>query len=350
MKIFSIVFLISLFNVSLWGQKVSIAPNTFFYIPETVSMILSDGINLNNDSENATFNGNIKFTGSGEQIISGTVPVNISKMYIDNSGILLSNDVFIISELEMQNGIINLHSNNLTLGNDVIISGNYSNECMIASDADGLLKKNVSDIGTYNFPVGDVTDNFDFTPAELEIVSGEFLDASISISVHDTKHPNNTSSNNYLNRYWQISSTGISNPDYNIVLDYVEDDIIGSEIYIYGALYTDNWVLLNQVSGNQITGNVTDLGDFTGGEQNAVSGIEDLSNKLRIISLDDGFKIDIPIEIKNIDVFNNMGQKIYQQNKFSSNTIKFNKSVNLGIYYVRLQTNVGIISKKILIY
>ncbi len=353
MKKFLIVFFILLFNISLWGQKVSIAPNTLFHVPETMSLILSDAVDLNNDSESSTFNGNIKFIGSEEQIISGTVPVNISNMYIDNTGILLENDVFIISEIEMQNGIINLQSNNLTIGSDAILSGNYSNECMLVSDANGIFIRNVSGNGIYFFPLGDITENPDYSPAEIDITNGNFTDANVSISVINAKHPNNSSNDNYLNRYWQVLANGITSPEYDITLDYVAGDIVGSESEIYGALYADEWVLLNQVSGNQITGTVTEFGDFTGGEQSAFTGINNVqNNEINIIGLNDGFKINInsDIEILQIDVYNVLGQEIYKQKEVTSRIIQFDNNVNTGIYFVRLRTDKGTVSEKVLIY
>ncbi len=353
MKKILTVFFILLINISLWGQKVSIAPNTSFHVPETMSLILSDAVDLNNDSESSTFNGNIKFIGSEEQNISGTVPVNILNMYIDNIGILLENDVFIISELEMQNGIINLQSNNLTIGSDAILSGNYSNECMIVSDANGIFIRNIPENDTYFFPVGDITENPDYTPAEIDITDGNFTDANVSILVINAKHPNNSSNDNYLNRYWQLSANGITNQEYDITLDYVDNDVVGSEPEIYGALYADEWVLLNQVSGNQITGTVTEFGDFTGGEQSAFTGINNVqNNEINIIGLNDGFKINInsDIEILQIDVYNVLGQEIYKQKELTSSIIQFDNNVNTGIYFVRLQTDKGTISEKVLIY
>ncbi|MCF6366562.1 MAG: T9SS type A sorting domain-containing protein [Bacteroidales bacterium] len=353
MKKYIIIVLILIAGISSESQVLSVSDGVSFSVQGSVTLTLSDGTDFINDSQNTSLNGNIEFIGSGEQIISGTVPLNISNMYIDNSGLLLENDVFVSSELNMQNGIINLQSNNLTVGNSAVISGNYSDNCMVVSDASGVFIRNVSGNGTYLFPVGDIFGTPDYSPAEVDMLSGNYTDADIRVSVFNEKHSQNNSTVNYLNRYWQVSATGITNPDFDITLDYVPGDVAGNEAEIFGALYTTDWLLLNQVSNSQITANINKFGDFTGGEQYAFSGINELlNNEITVVGLEDGFRINLKhgIEILQMNVFNVLGQEVYQQKEVSTNIVSFNRAVKTGIYFIRLLTNKGIVSKKVLIH
>ncbi len=353
MKKYIIILLILFLTITAESQILSVLVGASLHVPETITVILSDGTDLNIDSESSTFNGNMKFLGSEEQSISGDMPLVISILYIENTGLVLDNDLLIESELDMQDGIFNIQSNILTLGSDIILNGNFSESCMIVADATGSFQRNLSDNGIYNFPVGDIIGVNDYSPVEINIIDANFSDANISVSVVNTKHPQNNSNNHYLNRYWQVSANGISNQEYDIVLDYVNEDIVGTETEIYGALNSEEWILLNPILNNQITGTVYNFGDFTGGETSAFVGIENIdNNEFNIIGLDDGFEIynRKDIEILKISVYNVIGQEIFKQNKIYSNVVEFNSSVKSGIYFIRIETDKTIFSKKVLIY
>ena len=353
MKKYIIIILILFWTITAESQILSVSEGASLHVPETITVILSDGIDFNINSESSTFNGNMKFLGSEEQFISGDMPLVLSKLYIENSALFLDNNLLVESELDMQDGIFNIQSNILTLGSDIILNGNFSENCMIVADAVGTFQRNISDNGIYIFPIGDMSGDIEYSPAEISIIDADYSEAYISVSVINNKHPQNVSVNSYLKRYWQVSANGISNQEYDIVLDYVNEDIVGTETEIYGALYSEEWILLNPISNNQITGTVYNFGDFTGGESSAFVGIENIdNNEFNIIGLDDGFEIynKTGIEIIKISVYNVIGQEIFKQNKIYSNVIEFNAPVNTGIYFIRIETDKTIFSKKVFIY
>ncbi len=352
MKKYLMFLLILSFNIIVNGQELVIPSGASFHVSQGVALILSEGTGLNVNSQNVSFDGNIKFTGNEEQTVSGSIPVNINNLSVNNNGLILENNLTINSELTMQNGIINIQNNNLTIENSADIVGNFSENCMIVKDANGVFQRNVSNNGTYIFPIGDISGSADYSPAEIDMLSGTYSDANIAVDVTNSKFSQNNSTANYLNRYWDILASGISNPQYDINLNYVSADIIGDETEIYGAYYTDEWHLLNPVSSGTISAtNMTEFGTFTGGEQTALVGINNLSdNKIDIKGTENGIFVNSNLNIKEISVFNILGQKIYQQKKLSSNFINFNTNTETAVYFVRVLTDKGYFVKKVLIY
>jgi hypothetical protein len=75
----------------------------------------------------------------------------------------------------------------------------------------------------------------------------------------------------YLNRYWNITQTGITDFAVDLTFQYLTSDVTGAEANIYGGIYNgSNWTLLSaantgthQLSGTALTG----FGTFTGGQQ-----------------------------------------------------------------------------------
>jgi len=353
MKNNMLFLLILFFNITVYGQELSIPSGTTFSASEGTSIILADGTNLNLNSQHLNLNGTVKFMGNEEQTMTGTVSAEINYLYINNNGLILEDNLTVNSELNMQNGILNLQNNSLIIGENANITGNFSENCMIVKDVSGIFQKDISDNGLYLFPIGDISGTSDYNPVNIELLNGSFTDANINVSVENAKYSENNSSTNYLNRYWDINSSGITNPEYNMTLTYVDNDIVGDENDIYSAYFTDEWHLLNLVSNNTITANVNELGIFTGGEQSAFSGTETVLNEnISLIGINDGIIINANsnINISQINVFNVLGQEIYQQKGLNSNKIEFNKSVNTGIFFVRMNTDKGTLSIKILIY
>ncbi len=353
MKKHIIIIFALLFNLTMWSQVVSIPDGVIFNVPNNTNLVLSGNSNLIVNSTNANFEGNVRFVSSSEQTISGNTPVEITNLYIDNNGLVLDNDLTVNSELDMQSGIINIQNNNLTIGEAASITGNFANDCMIVKGAGGVFQRNVSGNGVYFFPIGDELNTNDYSPAEVEMLSGNYTsNANINMSVENAKHPLNTSSTNYLNRYWTISANGIASPEYDVNLTYVANDVVGNESLIYGAYYTSEWNILSPIFANIISGtNISEFGDFTGGEQSAFVGIKDLSNnEINIIGLENGIKINSNLEVLRVDVFNVLGQEVYQQKDLTSKIIDFNSNVETAVYFVRVLTNKGVFADKVLIY
>jgi hypothetical protein len=62
----------------------------------------------------------------------------------------------------------------------------------------------------------------------------------MEVYVMPEMHPMISGSTNYINRYWTIEPTGVSNFNYNVSYTYADADVIGSESTIYAFKYNSN--------------------------------------------------------------------------------------------------------------
>jgi hypothetical protein len=153
--------------------------------------------------------------------------------------------------------------NTLTLASGATISGTG----YVAMGGVGKFVRYITGDGTYLLRVGTVAD---YTPAQITLTGSGYAGAHLDVQVFSSKHPNNTSASNYLNRYWTISAPGVSSPSYSASFTYVSGDVVGSEASMICGRYTGSaWVSGNQVNGPANTMDITGqtaFSDFTGGE------------------------------------------------------------------------------------
>ena len=193
---------------------------------------------------------NVGISGGGTKTLSGIATV-------DNA-------------LALSSGLITLGNNDLTLGAAATVTGTPSASNMIVTNGTGVLKKLLSATGTFIFPVGDSTGTAEYSPATLNFTSGTFADgAYASLNVTNTKQPNNTSTTDYLNRYWTVTESGISGFSCDTTFNYLAADVAGTEADIYGGQYKDSaWTVFDLVNTgtHSFSATVTGFSDFTGVE------------------------------------------------------------------------------------
>jgi len=221
--------------------------------------------------------GTVNLNGSSAQTISGsgTLTTNTnSTLVIDNSnGVSLSMNATANGVLSLTNGLLTLGSSNLTLGSSATISGSPSASNMIVATGSGELRKTFTGTGSFTFPVGDNTGTAEYSPVTLNFTSGSFSSAYAGVKLANSKHPNNTSSTDYINRYWTVSSSGISSFSCDASFVYVAADVEGTESNLYcGSWGGSSWTLLNAVNTGTktLSGTVSSFSDFTGGETSAL--------------------------------------------------------------------------------
>jgi hypothetical protein len=71
----------------------------------------------------------------------------------------------------------------------------------------------------------------EYTPVTLNLTAGTFSEASIGVNLVNASYPGVTVS--YLNRYWNITSTGITDMICDARFDYVAADVTGTESELY---------------------------------------------------------------------------------------------------------------------
>ncbi|MBK6339588.1 MAG: hypothetical protein IPF63_08330 [Bacteroidetes bacterium] len=91
----------------------------------------------------------------------------------------------------------------------------------------------------------------------------------MGVRLSNSKHPSNTSSTDFLNRYWVITASGITSPVCTASFIYTNSDIAGTETNLYGGRYlTSSWNCLDLVNDatNTISKSITDFGEITAGD------------------------------------------------------------------------------------
>lgn len=241
------------------------------------TLIVDNGVTL---TINGTFSGGGTIENNGTIVLTGpaafpgasTTITAMNNLQINRaSGITLDKDLSITGTLTLSDGTITLGANHLTIGASGSIAGTFSAGEMIITDGSGSLRKNYSGTGSFGFPVGT---SGAYTPVTLDFKSGTFSSAWASVRSIAFKHPSNTSSTDYLNRYWDLDQNGISSFTCDISCTYDNGDVQGTESNIYAGKYTSGtWTPASSTNTttNTLTFNgATSFSDISGGELSAL--------------------------------------------------------------------------------
>jgi len=186
---------------------------------------------------------NFVFNGVAPQVTGASMPTSItpggSLVFNNPAGVTLSNSTTVNDgvPLSLSAGNLTLGSSNLILAPSVVLAGIFSGACMVVTNGSGQLIQEMNTTGSYTYPVGDNAGNY--TPISLNIIGGGFTPgAYVGVNVANTMQPNNANTTDYLNRYWNIVTSGISSPLYAVTnATYVPSDVTGSEADISSGLY-----------------------------------------------------------------------------------------------------------------
>ncbi len=258
----------------------------------TLGIGSSDGITLTSSkgsiqtsTRNFAADGNYVYNGSSAQV-TGNGIVSANNLTIQNSaGVSLTSDLSVNNLFTLSSGNLILGSKNLTFGTSASVSGTSSASNMIVTDGTGELRKMFSGIGSFTFPIGENTGTTEYSPVTLNFTSGIFSNAYAGARCVNSKHSNNTSESDYINRYWKLSQSGISSFSCDVSFQYNHSDVIGDENNLFCAHWDGtNWTLLNVVdaSSNILSGTVTSFSDFSGGNSSALP-VELVSFKAEVI-------------------------------------------------------------------
>lgn len=172
-------------------------------------------------------------------------------------------------------GTINLNGGNITFDDSATFStASSSNYIIIDATNGGKVRKNFNATGAWTFHIGENDGTTEYSPIQVDFQTGTtFSSAYVEASVENTKHPNNSSTTDFINRYWTLTSSGISNMDCDITATYVDDDINGTEADIVCGKYSSgSWSAGSiDTANNQLLFNgATTFSDITGGEASAL--------------------------------------------------------------------------------
>ena len=244
-------------------------------VPSTLN--ITGNLTLN---QPVNFNGNtLTMMGQVNQLIGGTASANLNNLLIANleDTVSLSTNTFINGTLTLTSGKLNIGSYNLTLGNNPV-SGAFSSNTMIVASGSGEVRRTFTTTGGYLFPIGDNTENADYSPITVFMTSGAFSNAYVGVSVTDAIHPNNASSEEHISRYWKVNQSGITGAVATISANYVGTDLIGLESQMSAAqlqgifnVATNPWLKYSALNSNTLTASAVNL---TAGMVSAFTGIK----------------------------------------------------------------------------
>ena len=218
--------------------------------------------------------GTITMNGTTAKTIGGTSSTTFNNLIINNSGgVSLTNSQIVNGSLTLTNGRLTLGAHNLTLGASAV-AGTLSVNNMILTDGTGELRRNITANGSYIFPVGEVTGTAEYSPITINFSSGTYgAGAYASARVINAKHPDNSGTSNYLNRYWTVNQSGITAFSATVIGTFQPADVVGN----IGSIFTGKWngalpwQVFGAVSATTITASgLADLGDFTGIDHSSV--------------------------------------------------------------------------------
>ncbi len=192
--------------------------------------------------------------------------------------ITLNHDVSVTGILSIYSSLT-LGTNNLTLQSSATVAGLYGSlgvgDRMIVPSGTGEFRKVFSSTGSFTFPIGTTNPSTTYSPVTVNFSSGSFSSAYVGVKLVNSKQPNNTSTTNYINRYWTITQSGISSFSCDVTATYVTGDVAGTEASIYCGAYNGSaWTLYGATNtgSHQLTATaVTSFpSDFTGAEVSAL--------------------------------------------------------------------------------
>jgi len=215
-------------------------------------------------SAGLTWGGTVLFDGASAQTIPNSTFNNLT---LSNSNSSLGGAAVVVNGLLTVNGVqLILGNYNLTLGASSPAVG--GSNMAIVTNGTGSLRKIFSAPGSYTFPVADASAVMSY--ATLNFTSGTFgSNAYASVRVVSGKEPNMGGTTNYLNKYWAIDQSGITDFSCNITANYRNwVDIVpaNTEGNLYAAGFANtSWSYYSPLASSVLTASgVTSFGNFTG--------------------------------------------------------------------------------------
>jgi hypothetical protein len=272
-------------------------------------------------------------------------------------GVQLDKDAAVADSLILDDGYLFLGDKNLTLSATAGIGGSPCDTSMVVQTGTGKLKSLITAPKALLFPIGDTTMPARYTPAQLAFTSGTFTDGSVTVKGVSTKHPSlRTTDSSYINRYWTVTSQGISAFSANVQFAYHDSDVVGSESkIILGRYAAGTWkeFAAADTAANLLTGTVTEFGDFTGVKNSSSVGVRPVSKVIpAVYSLDQNYpnpfnpsttiRYGLPKQSRvKLDIYSLLGQKVHEAvnalQEAGIHIAVWNAGMSSGVYYYRIE-------------
>jgi hypothetical protein len=245
-------------NITVNGD-LSLLTGTLNDGANTIYLLKNVDNNATHTSSNATLGGML-FSGSVDQVISGSGSGVFGNIEINNSGgkgINMIDNSTINGQLKFTTGYFYIDDYTLTFGQAATIAGSPgtgSNQIRlngVISDA-GVVKIFPTGIYTFTFPVGVAGK---YTPVTFNFASNSNpAGATIRVITVNTVHPtiNPATYLNYLSYYWNIKATGFTSA-FNLSQSYTYNvaDVHGAPANI--ERYDNSTFLWGTVAGSMVS-------------------------------------------------------------------------------------------------
>lgn len=179
----------------------------------------------------------VEFSGTASQTLGGstTAPFVFNDLTVNNAaGLVVSKNARANGAMTFSNGIVNIGNNDFTFGPSAAIAGTPSAASFIIATGTGQVKKEYSATGSFTFPVGDNTSTAEYSPVTLNLTSGTFASGAFAgVNLVNAAYPDPYISGTYINRYWNITQTGISSFTCDAQFQYNPADVVGTESDLY---------------------------------------------------------------------------------------------------------------------
>lgn len=197
------------------------------------TVILKKNLVNQNVSANSLGTGAFMFSGSTSQSITGQNV--IQDVTLNNpTGLVIGGDTRVNGVFTLTNGVVSTGAYNLLLGPSASFAGTPSSTNMVVATGAGQLRKEFTGgfTGSFTYPVGDATSTAEYSPVTLNFSSGTFGSGNYAgVNLVNSQFPG--TSVNYLNRYWNITQSNITNFSCVATFQYVPADVVGDESNMY---------------------------------------------------------------------------------------------------------------------
>ncbi|MFY0481317.1 fibronectin type III domain-containing protein [Flavobacterium sp. PLA-1-15] len=186
-----------------------------------------------NVTGNLTLNEAVDFTGktvvmkgSTPQTIGGTVSSAFNNLIIENTNgnVNLGFNVAVNATLTLNSGQLIVNNRLLILSANPV-AGTFNASSMIVTEGTGVVRKQITAVGSYFFPIGENTTPA-YSPIQVSIDAATISGYTyIDVAVADGIHPENNSLQNHLSRYWRITPVGLPDAIATINATYLSSDL-----------------------------------------------------------------------------------------------------------------------------
>lgn len=238
------------------------------------SIINGSGSFIGNINSDLTLNGGNGSIGTIKMVTN----FNLKSLTLNRQagiiGCVMGSAVTINNTLTLTAGLIDLSNTTMTLAAGVNPTGTASSYIIADVSGPGYLRKNISALGSQTFPIG--SGGTQYTPATINLTAGTLSSAYLSVAVENSKDPNMGASSIFLNRYWEVFSSGITSPTYTFTGTYIPGafpatgDVSGGTLGNLSNQWNGTSWLFN--SGTPIAGTVSINGTSFSGNDHYTSG------------------------------------------------------------------------------